>query len=127
MGDVTLSSVIPEIPLPLRGGMRTQHINIAWSLTEGASALQMLTLNGRMSLPNTWLPVFREKNKHNMKNYIRHQHKGYYFSDKLSKGPDTLCTPHHHHPHTLQFNSTKISFTCHICAGHPSRFCGKSR
>lgn len=57
MGDVTLSSAIPEIPLPLLGGTRTQHRNAARSLTEKVSALQMLTFNGRTSLPNTWPPA----------------------------------------------------------------------
>lgn len=61
MGDVMLSSAIPEIPLPLHGGMRTQHRNTTQSLSEGVSALQMLTFNGRVSLPDTWLPAFRRK------------------------------------------------------------------
>lgn len=127
MGDVMLSSAIPEIPLPLREGMRTQHRNGTWLFTERASPLQMLTIDGRVSLPNTWLPVLRGEKKHNVRKYGRHQHKCSYFSDKQSKRPDTLCTPHHRHPHPLQFNSTKISFVCHIYARRPSRCCGKSR
>lgn len=57
MGDVTLSSAIPEVPLPLRGGMTTQHRSAAQSLMEGVSALQRFTFNGRASLPNTWPPA----------------------------------------------------------------------
>lgn len=61
MGDIMLSSAIPEIPLPLHGDMRTQHRNAAQSLTEGVSALQTLTFNGRMLLPAPGYLLIGEK------------------------------------------------------------------